>query len=347
MRVLIFGHTGSNALSRIYNLSLVFEVLDWEVDVIGATTGPIWEPLRDSAFAARCHSPNSSTISDLERDVDLILAAKVLPETVIPALRTTKKTRAPFLIDIDDSDWEIAFGGSLRRRARKALQFTSELRWPWVPYVIRHVAQRSSVIASNPVLARTYDGTVIPHVAVSSGTPARYRPQRAFSVYFVGTPRRHKGIEILREAARSVGMSLTVTGSIPDDGGFPNETWLGSVDLHTAAHLTRTADIIAVPSLDTLFSRSQLPIKLIEAMMAARPIIASDLENIRWALGDTGVLVPPGDPVALAVALNELRDVRWRRQLGVAAQARARRLFMPEIVAETLQEAIHAAGKRR
>lgn len=63
-------------------------------------------------------------------------------------------------------------------------------------------------------------------------------------------------------------------------------------------------------------------IVLIEAMAAGTPVVASDLEAFRRVLddGDAGVLVPVGEPAALAASLADLLlDPERRRQLSAAA----------------------------
>ena len=53
-----------------------------------------------------------------------------------------------------------------------------------------------------------------------------------------------------------------------------------------------------------------LGIALIEAMAAGVPVVASDVGACREVLDDgaLGLLVPPGDPVALADAIERVRD---------------------------------------
>jgi glycosyltransferase involved in cell wall biosynthesis len=50
------------------------------------------------------------------------------------------------------------------------------------------------------------------------------------------------------------------------------------------------------------------PLKAFEALAAARPIVASSLPSSREFLrdGENALLVPPGDPAALAAALRRL-----------------------------------------
>jgi glycosyltransferase involved in cell wall biosynthesis len=63
------------------------------------------------------------------------------------------------------------------------------------------------------------------------------------------------------------------------------------------------ADLFALPSLS-----EGLPLALIEAMFAGLPIVASEVGEVATALGGgaAGVLVPPGDPAALAEAIDDL-----------------------------------------
>lgn len=69
---------------------------------------------------------------------------------------------------------------------------------------------------------------------------------------------------------------------------------------------------------------------LLEAMLAAVPVVATSVSSIPEIVADaqTGLLVPPDDPDALAAALGRvLGDVTYRRQLGDAGLARARSEF--------------------
>jgi len=81
------------------------------------------------------------------------------------------------------------------------------------------------------------------------------------------------------------------------------------------------ADIFVLPSLS-----EGLPLVLLEAMFSGLPIVASDVGDVRLALADgqSGVLVKPGDPVALARALEHLlRNPAVTSALGERAARRA------------------------
>ena len=81
------------------------------------------------------------------------------------------------------------------------------------------------------------------------------------------------------------------------------------------------ADVFALPSLS-----EGLPLALLEAMFAARPIVATEVGEVGAALGrgDAGLLVPPGNVSALADALDQLLTNPERaRTLAAHAQQRA------------------------
>jgi histidinol-phosphate phosphatase family protein len=79
----------------------------------------------------------------------------------------------------------------------------------------------------------------------------------------------------------------------------------------------------------------------LEAMACARPVIGSAVGGVRYSVvhTETGLLVPPKDERALALALSALHDDRQlAEQMGEAGLARARRLFTWERVARALEE---------
>jgi len=66
------------------------------------------------------------------------------------------------------------------------------------------------------------------------------------------------------------------------------------------------------------------PYTLIEAMTCGRACVATDVGGVSEALGDTGRLVPPRDPEAMAAACLELLgDDELRGRLGTEARERA------------------------
>ena len=70
---------------------------------------------------------------------------------------------------------------------------------------------------------------------------------------------------------------------------------------------------------------------LVEAMAAARPVVATAVGGIPEVVGECGLLVPEGDAAEVARAVESLlADPETARQLGVAGQRRVREHFSIE-----------------
>jgi glycosyltransferase involved in cell wall biosynthesis len=88
-------------------------------------------------------------------------------------------------------------------------------------------------------------------------------------------------------------------------------------DVHAAAHVVARSSI-----------SEGMPYPVVEAMLTGRATVSTEVGGVAELVGDTGLLVPPGDPAALATALVELlRDPARRQALGQAAAQRARSFF--------------------
>jgi glycosyltransferase involved in cell wall biosynthesis len=102
------------------------------------------------------------------------------------------------------------------------------------------------------------------------------------------------------------------------------------------------ADIVAVPST----APDPLPGAAIEAAAAGCAVIASAHGGLREIIrdGDTGRLVAPGDPAALAASAAELLDdAALRERLGAAARADVRERFSAGELLESIQRLYDSA----
>jgi glycosyltransferase involved in cell wall biosynthesis len=91
------------------------------------------------------------------------------------------------------------------------------------------------------------------------------------------------------------------------------------------AAVLASGDLFVMPSVS-----EGLPLALLEAMFAGKPIVATDVGEVAAALGQgrAGVIVPPEDAAALAAALDDLLTSPERaRMLGGSARARAAAKF--------------------
>jgi glycosyltransferase involved in cell wall biosynthesis len=97
-----------------------------------------------------------------------------------------------------------------------------------------------------------------------------------------------------------------------------------------------SADVFAQPSLS-----EGLPLAVLEAMAAGLPVVASRVGGIPEAVadGETGYLVPPADPAALAAALARVLEAEDRGSaLAAAARARAAAEFSVEQMTERYRQ---------
>ena len=124
-------------------------------------------------------------------------------------------------------------------------------------------------------------------------------------------------------------MRIICAGSDTSNGTVPAAARAAAVDdvMLFPGFLQDTATFLATLDIFTLPSHWEgLPVSIIEAMHAARPIVATNVGGIPELLTDdqTALLVPPRDPSRLAAALARLaEDAPLRDKLGAAAHRRA------------------------
>jgi glycosyltransferase involved in cell wall biosynthesis len=176
----------------------------------------------------------------------------------------------------------------------------------------------------------------------------------------VGRLAHQKGFDILLEAWARVGpavrgVDLLFAGDGPDRALLERQAaelglggrvrFLGSTELDQLAALYRGALLLACPS-----RWEGLPLVCLEAMASGCPVVASDVDGIPDAVvpGETGLLIPPREPEALAAALAVLLDDPDRRAaFGRRARELACARFGWPVVAARYLEVLAAARARR
>jgi phosphatidylinositol alpha-mannosyltransferase len=210
-----------------------------------------------------------------------------------------------------------------------------------------HLLEDSDALAYAPQcdLSSGADTHALPDPSTRGHDAAAPDGQRApLRILFVGQAVERKGLPVLLRAFEAlrehVPATLTLVGASPeevahmmlDDRGVRA---LGKVsEPRKLAELAR-AEVLCAPSLHG----ESFGMVLTEAFAAATPVVASDIPGYRDVVRDgvEGLLVPPGDALALAESLRRLaldEPLRWR--MAVAARARAERFAWPAVAAEVL-----------
>ena len=148
-----------------------------------------------------------------------------------------------------------------------------------------------------------------------------------------------KGVDVLLEALAHVSKArgLIVGGHAKEPdlarlkalaarlGIGDRVTFTGLVEPARVARFLQEADVLGLPNpASAISTRFTSPLKLFEYMAAGRPIVASDLPSIREVLHDEvdALLVTPGDPAAMAAAIERLTaDPALSARLAAAALA--------------------------
>jgi glycosyltransferase involved in cell wall biosynthesis len=150
-------------------------------------------------------------------------------------------------------------------------------------------------------------------------------------VGLVGRLSWEKGIDVFLQAAARVlsevpHTKFTVVGEGPDRKQLEN--LIDTLGITASVSLAgRRDDMPAVyGSFDIMVSSSRqegLPMAILEGMACGLPLVATSVGEVSSVVrdGETGILLSPGDPEALASAITALlRDSEKRRRLGSAAR---------------------------
>ena len=194
--------------------------------------------------------------------------------------------------------------------------------------------ERSAGVAARTCrAART---VVIPTAVDAAATvPSRRdgRPPRIVTVGRLAAPKDPVTLVRALAALHDVPFSAHIVGDGPERPVVESE--IRAAGLEPAVELMGerqdVPQLLAHADVFVLSSRSEgAPISILEAMATGLPVVASAVGGVPEIVDDgtTGVLVPPGDPAALAAAIEPLlADATLRDRLGDAGRARVRERF--------------------
>jgi glycosyltransferase involved in cell wall biosynthesis len=184
------------------------------------------------------------------------------------------------------------------------------------------------------------------------GAGANVFPEKAprrddgHTIVFVGFDFARKGGYVLLDAfrllRRRIPRARLVVAGVPAAERAPERvTFVGAVDTGELPALFAQSTIFAMPTLQEPFG-----LAFLDAMACGLPCVGTRIEAVPEIIrdGDTGLLVPPGDPVALAGALERLLgDLACARAMGARGRARVFAGWLWHHVAARLERALGEA----
>jgi glycosyltransferase involved in cell wall biosynthesis len=368
---LLSPDVSQNCMARAHLLYRMLST-EHEVEIVGpASAGQVWQPLRgNDEVAIRVIPQRSAREMARHADGDLLYAVKPRPTSLGVALEARRHRNRPLLVDIDD--WESGFlyddvmamvRSGFRDETKWVAKVLLDVRSPNNAYrtalMERQVRKVDGVTATSTWLAARYGGTVIVQSRDTSALDPdlvdRESARAALGIsphctvlLFMGTPRRHKGLDKVLAALDVLGRDDLLFLIVGGDPGLPQRPDLQVVGWQPYGGLTRflsAADLVVVAQESTPGARGQMPTKAYDAMAMGRPVIASDVADLATTVEGCGLVVPPNDVPALAAAIATLADdPGLRARLGAAGRRRCVERYSDKAVRPRLLAALEAAA---
>jgi glycosyltransferase involved in cell wall biosynthesis len=152
------------------------------------------------------------------------------------------------------------------------------------------------------------------------GMVARFHPVKDFETFFAAARRvieMHPNARFLLCGQGMERENAALTRMIRSHGLEDSVLRLGFRE--DVARVFAALDVHVLSSKSEAFGNVML-----EAMAAGVPCVATDVGESRFIIGDTGRIVPPGNPAALAAAVGELIDLPPAAMEALRVRARGR-----------------------
>lgn len=209
-------------------------------------------------------------------------------------------------------------------RQKNLLKLYRPLMWKFLESMDHIVATSPNYLSTSDVVSRYPEKTSLIPIGLDKATYPQPRPellqfwQKKFGpkfFLFVGEIRYYKGLHILMEAARGTDYPIVIVGAGPIERQIKAQAaQLGQRNIHFLGRLP-DEDKVALLMLcyGVLFPshlRSEaFGIFLLEGAMYGKPMISSEIGTGTSFINiadETGLVVPPSDPVALRQAMQYL-----------------------------------------
>lgn len=248
-------------------------------------------------------------------------------------------------------------GADLHKHIFSPQQF-GQITWTlensaWTTFVSRELMHRARILVpSIEAKSSAFWNAIAPLDFSDLPAPAKLDQLQGTVIGSVGNFRDKKGVEYLLDACQSLdhrNFTLLFVGDfvekerdywaqeIHQTSGLDDNIVITGKISHTEAlaYLTHM-DIFAIPSL-----HDGCPNAMLEAMLAARPVVGTTVDAIGEILEDgiNGLVVKPADSGELGTALQRLiEQPQLRQQLGTAARETVLRELAPAVEQQNWQQ---------
>jgi glycosyltransferase involved in cell wall biosynthesis len=339
---IVSPNMSSNGLGRAHLLANILR-RRYEVEIVGPMFGDcIWHPVSmDNTIKYRYVKMGTRfkpycKIADLLRkiDGDIIYSMKPVSTSFLSGITKRMADGTPVVLDVDD--WEMGFvkenfkSKSFRGRIEYLAASTLYAYSPgscWSAYIGEKMVPRADgITVSNNFLKNKFGGDLVWH---GRDTDA-FNPKNIDShtmrdehkiddakkvVMFFGTPRPHKGIEIIINAIHKIKSDNIIFALVGADDRDPychnlikiahnslgkRFRWYGLQQFKDVPKFLSMADVVVVPQNRNLSTIGQVPAKIFDAMTMAKPVISTNVSDIPTILEGCGRIVEPGDAGQMA-----------------------------------------------
>jgi glycosyltransferase involved in cell wall biosynthesis len=310
---------------------------------------------------------NYKTLLGMARWADVVHIQKSHFYAVIPAVAAAYTANKPLHYDWDDWEEKIFYASIHRTTLSSVLTgFSFHLLERALPFMADSVSIASEALR-NLAIRRGADRRRIAFAPVGADlvqfNPAVHRDvvRQKYKITTEALVLYHgqlhgcqyvrlflRAIQIIEDRKAGAGLKFMVMGSGYDLGplqAFAEEAGLkdrviftdfvphGDVPSYIAA-----ADICVAPFEDNEITRCKSPLKIVEYLASGKPVVASDVGEVRHMVDGVGLLVPPGSAEGMARGILELAEDEGRRQaMAAAARKRAEERYNWRVSAENIE----------